>query len=133
MRIETARAGLRRRSRTPSARSIPQDEIDQILDNIGLPSNNYNFAFSDGSFVAYNDGQMLISLKEGHGPVGGLHEAPARRCCCERFPDVIVYFQPADIITQILNFGIAHADRRAGLRPATRRRTWRSPSASCSG
>ena len=56
-----------RRSRTRSREVIPPDELDQILDNIGLPSNNYNFAFSDGSFVSYNDGQMLISLKEGHG------------------------------------------------------------------
>lgn len=83
---------------------IPDGEIDQILDNIGLPSNNYNFAFSDGSFVAYNDGQMLINLKEGHGSVA-LYTKRLREVLAERFPDLVAYFQPSDIITQILNFG----------------------------
>ncbi|SFG34674.1 efflux RND transporter permease subunit [Methylobacterium gossipiicola] len=83
---------------------IPEGEIDQILDNIGLPSNNYNFAFSDGSFVAYNDGQMLINLREGHGSVAD-YTKRLRETLRERFPDVVFYFQPSDIITQILNFG----------------------------
>ncbi len=55
---------------------IPENEIEQVLDNIGVPSINYNFAFSDGSFVSYNDGQMLISLKEGMGG-RGLQKASA--------------------------------------------------------
>ncbi|WP_018044578.1 efflux RND transporter permease subunit [Methylobacterium sp. 88A] len=83
---------------------IPEGEIDQVLDNLGLPANNYNFAFSDGSFVANNDGQMLINLKEGHGSVAG-YTKRLREVLRERFPDLIVYFQPSDIITQILNFG----------------------------
>ncbi|RZK97686.1 MAG: efflux RND transporter permease subunit, partial [Methylobacterium sp.] len=83
---------------------IPEGEIDQILDNIGLPANNYNFAFSDGSFVAYNDGQMLINLREGHGSVAD-YTKRLREVLRERFPDVVFYFQPSDIITQILNFG----------------------------
>ncbi len=84
---------------------IPPGEIEQILDNIGLPSTNYNFAFSDGSFVSYNDGQMLISLKEGHGSVAGYMKR-LRAVLMQRFPDLIAYFQPADMITQILNFGV---------------------------
>ncbi|MDV2988002.1 UNVERIFIED_CONTAM: efflux RND transporter permease subunit [Methylobacteriaceae bacterium AG10] len=84
---------------------IPEGEIDQILDNIGIPSNNYNFAFSDGSFVSYNDGQMLIDLKDEHGPVAE-YQRRLRETLRERFPDMIVYFQPSDIITQILNFGV---------------------------
>ncbi|GJD96179.1 efflux RND transporter permease subunit [Methylobacterium iners] len=83
---------------------IPEEEIDQVLDNIGLPANNYNFAFSDGSFVAYNDGQMLINLKKGHGSVAD-YTKRLREVLRERFPDVVFYFQPSDIITQILNFG----------------------------
>ncbi|MDB5644804.1 efflux RND transporter permease subunit [Methylobacterium sp.] len=83
---------------------IPEGELDQILDNIGLPANNYNFAFSDGSFVAYNDGQMLINLKEGHGSVAN-YTKRLREVLRDRFPDVVFYFQPSDIITQILNFG----------------------------
>ena len=103
MRIETAEQVFAEVEKTVRE-VIPEHEIDQILDNIGLPSNNYNFAFSDGSFVAYNDGQMLINLKEGHGPVA-LYTKRLREVLRERFPDVVFYFQPSDIITQILNFG----------------------------
>ncbi|WP_345818886.1 efflux RND transporter permease subunit [Methylobacterium fujisawaense] len=104
MRIETARQVFAEVEGTVRE-VIPADEIDQILQNLGLPSNNYNFAFSDGSFVSYNDGQMLISLKEGHGPVAGYMKR-LRDVLMKRFPDVTVYFQPADMITQILNFGV---------------------------
>nr|USU30620.1 efflux RND transporter permease subunit [Methylobacterium sp. OTU13CASTA1] len=103
MRIETAEQVFADVSRVVRE-VIPEGEIDQILDNIGLPSNNYNFAFSDGSFVAYNDGQMLINLKEGHGSVAD-YTKQLREVLRERFPDVVFYFQPSDIITQILNFG----------------------------
>ncbi len=103
---------------------IPEHELEQILDNIGVPSINYNFAFSDGSFVSYNDGQMLISLKEEHGSVAG-YKKRLREVLMQRFPDLTVYFQPADIITQILNFGvITPIDIQVSGR--TRRRTWRS-------
>ncbi|MCJ2136511.1 efflux RND transporter permease subunit [Methylobacterium sp. J-026] len=104
MRIETTRQVFAQVEDTVRA-VIPPDEIDQILQNIGLPSNNYNFAFSDGSFVSYNDGQMLVSLKEGHGSVAG-YTKRLREVLMKRFPDVTVYFQPADMITQILNFGV---------------------------
>ena len=77
-----------------------------ILDNIGLPSNNYNLAFSDGSTVALNDGQILISLKDSHPNVAGLMKN-LRVVLRQRFPNAIFYFQPADIITQVLNFGVA--------------------------
>ena len=83
---------------------VPPKDLEQILDNIGLPSSNYNFAFGDGSFVAYNDGQMLISLKEGHAPTAG-YMAKLREVLPEKFPDTIFYFQPSDIITQTLDFG----------------------------
>ena len=83
---------------------VPPKDLDLILDNIGLPSSNYNFAFGDGSFVAYNDGQMLISLKEGHAPTAG-YMAKLREVLPQKFPDTIFYFQPSDIITQTLDFG----------------------------
>ena len=83
---------------------VPPDDLDLILDNIGLPSINYNFAFGDGSFVAYNDGQMLISLKEGHAPTAGYMKT-LREILPEKFPDTTFYFQPSDIITQTLDFG----------------------------
>ncbi len=77
-----------------------------ILDNIGLPANNYNLAFTDGSTVALNDGQILINLKDGHPSVFGL-EKMLRVVLRQRFPNTMFYFQPADIITQVLNFGVA--------------------------
>jgi multidrug efflux pump subunit AcrB len=83
---------------------VPKDELGLILDNFGLPAIYYNLAFGDGSFVAYNDGQMLISLKEGHGPTA-FYMKRLRTVLRERFPDVMFYFQPADMITQILDFG----------------------------
>ena len=83
---------------------VPPKDLELILDNIGLPSINYNFAFGDGSFVAYNDGQMLISLKEGHAPTAGYMKA-LREVLPEKFPDTTFYFQPSDIITQTLDFG----------------------------
>ena len=103
MRIETADQVFAE-VETTVREVIPEHEIDQVLSNLGLPSNNYNFAFSDGSFVAYNDGQMLINLKEEHGDVA-VYTKRLREVLHERFPDLTVYFQPSDIITQILNFG----------------------------
>ena len=78
---------------------------DLILDNIGLPANNYNLAFSDGSSVGLNDGQILIALKPGHPSTFDIMRR-LRVALHERFPEDIFYFQPADIITQVLNFGV---------------------------
>ncbi|MGO9005486.1 MAG: efflux RND transporter permease subunit [Beijerinckiaceae bacterium] len=83
---------------------VPKNELGLILDNIGLPAFNYNLAFGDGSFVAYNDGQMLISLNEGHAPTAR-YMKKLRKVLRERFPDTLFYFQPSDMITQILDFG----------------------------
>jgi multidrug efflux pump subunit AcrB len=84
---------------------VPSKDIDTILDNIGLPSANYNFAFGDGTFVAYNDGQILVALKPGHGATRG-YQRRLRTVLRDRFPEATFYFQPADIITQILDFGV---------------------------
>lgn len=90
--------------------TVPKNQLGLILDNIGLPASNYNFSFLDASFVAYNDGQMLINLKGEHKPIS-FYEKKLRKVLREDFPDVVFYFQPADIITQILDFGtIAQID-----------------------
>jgi multidrug efflux pump subunit AcrB len=83
---------------------IKPNDLGLILDNIGLPASNYNFAFGDGSFVSNYDGQILISLKEGHAPTNGYRKT-LRKVLQETYPDTIFYFQPSDIITQILDFG----------------------------
>jgi len=84
---------------------VPKNEIGSIIDNIGLPASNYNFAFGNGTFVAYNDGEVLVTLKPGHGSTFA-YEKRLRAILHQRFPDSIFYFEAADIITQILDFGV---------------------------
>jgi len=84
---------------------IPAGERALIVDNIGLPARVYNLAFSDGSTIGVNDGVILISLKDGHRPTAD-YVREMRRVLPKAFPDDIFYFQPADMVTQILNFGL---------------------------
>jgi multidrug efflux pump subunit AcrB len=84
---------------------IPATEREQILDNIGLPARNYNLAFADGTAIGANDGVILVTLKAGHPPTGG-YIRKLRTALAASFPEEIFYFQAADMVTQILNFGI---------------------------
>jgi multidrug efflux pump subunit AcrB len=84
---------------------IPADERSLIVDNIGLPARDYNLAFSDGSTIGINDGIILIALKNGHKPTAD-YIRTLRRELPAAFPDDMFYFQAADIVTQILNFGL---------------------------
>jgi multidrug efflux pump subunit AcrB len=84
---------------------IPDSERQMILDNIGLPARSYNYAFGDGTATGLNDGIILVALKEGHAPTANYIRA-LRQILPTAFPDTIFYFQPADMVTQILNFGI---------------------------
>ncbi|HEV7731832.1 MAG TPA: efflux RND transporter permease subunit [Candidatus Binatia bacterium] len=86
--------------------TIPADEIDIILDNIGLPAGGINLAFSDASLVSAADGDILISLQPEHGSTAE-YAARLRKSLAQRFPDLTFFFQPADIVSQILNFGLA--------------------------
>ena len=83
---------------------VGQDQIDVILDNIGLPYSGINIALSDSATVGPMDGEILISLKEKHTPTLE-HIADLRRELPKRFPDLVFFFQPADIVNQVLNFG----------------------------
>ena len=84
---------------------IPPKYLDLILDNIGLPQRTYNLAFTDGSAIGVNDGTIQIALKEGHPPTNDIIKQ-LRRDLNREFPNVLFYSQPADMETQILNFGI---------------------------
>jgi multidrug efflux pump subunit AcrB len=84
---------------------IPESQRDLIVDNIGLPARVYNFAFMDGTAIGVNDGVILVALKEGHAPTAD-YVKKLRQALPAAFPEDIFYFQPADIATQILNFGI---------------------------
>jgi multidrug efflux pump subunit AcrB len=84
---------------------IPERERDRIADNIGLPARSYNLAYADGSTIGVNDGVILVALKEGHAPTAD-YVRKLRKVLPAAFPEVVFYFQAADIVTQILNFGL---------------------------
>ncbi|MDI4233046.1 efflux RND transporter permease subunit [Bradyrhizobium sp. Arg237L] len=84
---------------------IPADQRELIVDNIGLPARPYNLAFSDGSTIGVNDGVILVALKEGHAPTAD-YVRKLREELPKAFPEDTFYFQAADIVTQILNFGL---------------------------
>ncbi len=86
-------------------RVVPQQELDTILDNIGLPNSGINLAFSDSATNGSGDGEILISLKPDHHPTID-YTRQLRASLATRFPSEIFFFQAADITSQILNFGL---------------------------
>ncbi len=87
---------------------IPDQEIASIIDNIGLPYSGINLSYSNSGTIGTLDTEMLISLKPGHQPSSRyIDRIP--EVLQARFPGVEFFFQPADIVTQILNFGIPAA------------------------
>ncbi|MBC2666087.1 efflux RND transporter permease subunit [Novosphingobium flavum] len=83
---------------------IPADQLGTITDNIGLPISAINTVYNNSGTVGPQDGDVLITLTEGHAPTAGFvdrlrHELP------RRFPGATFSFLPADITSQILNFG----------------------------
>ncbi|HXJ43285.1 MAG TPA: efflux RND transporter permease subunit, partial [Bryobacteraceae bacterium] len=85
---------------------IPAQELDMLIDNIGIPNSWPILAQGDNPTISAADGEILISLnREKHGPVRE-YEVRLRKRLRERFPDMSFFFQPADITSQIVNFGI---------------------------
>ncbi|HKH67028.1 MAG TPA: efflux RND transporter permease subunit, partial [Reyranella sp.] len=84
---------------------IPEHDRELIVDNIGLPARSYNLAFTDGSTTGVNDGVILVALKDGHAPTDD-YVRKLRRELPAAFPEAVFYFQAADMVTQILNFGL---------------------------
>jgi multidrug efflux pump subunit AcrB len=84
---------------------IPEEQRELIVDNIGLPARSYNYAFGDGTAIGVNDGVILVALKEGHAPTSD-YVGRLRQLLPAAFPESVFYFQAADMVTQILNFGI---------------------------
>jgi multidrug efflux pump subunit AcrB len=86
--------------------TLPPGEIDRILDNIGIPNSWGSLAQGDVPNIAATDGEILISLnRERHGPVRD-HEVQLRKRLNEKFPDMVFFFEPANITNQILSFGL---------------------------
>ena len=87
---------------------IPEKDLAGILDNVGLPNSGINLSYSSSGTIGAFDADIMITLKPGHRPSEEYMEAllPELR---KNFPDIEFFFQPADIVTQILNFGIPAA------------------------
>jgi multidrug efflux pump subunit AcrB len=85
--------------------NIPAPEMDNILDNIGLPYSPYNTMHSTSGVLGANDGDVLVSFRKNHRPVAD-YVRDLRALLPQRFPGVTFYFLPADIVTQILDFGL---------------------------
>jgi multidrug efflux pump subunit AcrB len=86
-------------------REIPRQEVASVLDNIGLPYSQINFMHSTSGLIGAGDGDILVSLKPGsHSTSDYIRDL--RRDLPSEFPSVTFSFLPADIVTQILNFGL---------------------------
>ena len=83
---------------------VGNKQIDVILDNIGLPYSGINIALSDSATIGPMDGEILISLTKEHSPTAALM-AQLRRELPKKFAEMTFFFQPADIVDQVLNFG----------------------------
>ena len=86
-------------------RVIPHRELDNIVDNIGLPFSGINMAYQNTGTIGPEDGDALISLKDGHGATAD-YIRQLRSVLPQQFPGATFSFLPADIVSQILNFGL---------------------------
>jgi multidrug efflux pump subunit AcrB len=85
---------------------IPKREVEGIIDNMGIPNGGFNLAFGDSPTIGTADGDILISLNpEEHGPTA-VYIDVLRKRLHKRFPDVVFFFEAANITNQILNFGL---------------------------
>ncbi|HTZ59405.1 MAG TPA: efflux RND transporter permease subunit [Acidobacteriaceae bacterium] len=100
---ETAR--LADQVETAIRKAIPNGQINNILDNLGLPYSPYNTMHLTSGIVGAEDGDILVSLNEHHGPTAN-YVRELRKDLPREFPGTLFYFLPADITTQILNFGL---------------------------
>ncbi|HEY4295103.1 MAG TPA: efflux RND transporter permease subunit [Paraburkholderia sp.] len=87
---------------------VPPKELGTILDNLGLPYSGINLSYSNAGTIGTFDGEIQIALNEDHKPTQ-LYMDKLRAILPQRFPGVEFFFQPADIVTQILNFGLPAA------------------------
>jgi len=85
---------------------IPADEMDTVIDNIGIPNSWGSLAQGDIPTISAADGEILVSLKKEHHASTFGYEVKLRKILHDRFPDTVFFFQPANITSQILNFGL---------------------------
>jgi multidrug efflux pump subunit AcrB len=85
--------------------TIPPAQLDNIVDNIGLPFSGINMAYQNTGTIGPEDGDALIGLKEDHAPTESFVKE-LRTILPQKFPGATFSFLPADIVSQILNFGL---------------------------
>jgi len=86
--------------------TIPKNELETMLDNIGIPYSGLNLSYSTSGVIGSGDAEILISLNREHHHPTAQYVRRLRRELPARFPGVEFFFQPADIVSQILNFGL---------------------------
>jgi multidrug efflux pump subunit AcrB len=86
-------------------REIPPAQLDNILDNIGLPYSQMNTMHMSSGAIGASDADIMVTLRENHRPTADFIR-DLRRDLPREFPGATFYFLPADIVTQILNFGL---------------------------
>jgi len=86
-------------------REVPERELTAVLDNIGLPYSGINTSYSNSGTIGTSDAEILVNLREGHQPTED-YIRKLRHNLSRDFPGVEFFFQPADIVSQILNFGL---------------------------
>ncbi len=86
-------------------KTIPPRELELVLDDIGLPVGGVNLAYATTGSIGPSDGEILVTMHENHGPTAR-YVAELRDRLPSLFPQLVFFFQPADITTQILNFGL---------------------------
>jgi CzcA family heavy metal efflux pump len=85
--------------------TIPARELQTILDNIGVPYSGINLSYSNSGTFGTSDAEIMVQLKEERGKPTSAYINELRAKLPQRFPGTQFFFQPADIVTQILNFG----------------------------
>ncbi len=86
--------------------TIPKEEMQTVLDNIGVPYSGINLSYSNSGVIGSGDAEILIALNPEHHHATAGYIRTLRRELPQRFPGVEFFFQPADIVSQILNFGL---------------------------
>lgn len=107
---------------------IPPDELGLVLSNIGLSTVPINIATSSVASIGPSDAEVLVTLAEGHATPTDAYTRALRTALAREVPEATYFYQPADIVTQVLNFGLPSAidvqvvgrDREASFRFAQR-------------
>jgi multidrug efflux pump subunit AcrB len=86
-------------------REVPPRELGGILDNIGIPNSSINLSYNTSGVIGTGDADILVSLKPGHASTADYVRRLRTRLNRE-FPGTLIYFLPADIVSQTLNFSL---------------------------